>query len=105
MRRHRAIDDTVERARHFGAVARDALAPFPDSPGVGAARGRGLLHQPGLLAGMVPVLTRNRPENGRDGVGRSSRNGEAGGDRDEHNVLGGWCGSEFGTHVANVTDE
>jgi octaprenyl-diphosphate synthase len=32
MRSHRAIDDTVERARHFGAVARDALAPFPDSP-------------------------------------------------------------------------
>jgi octaprenyl-diphosphate synthase len=32
MRAHRAIDDTVARARHFGAVAIDALAPFPDSP-------------------------------------------------------------------------
>jgi octaprenyl-diphosphate synthase len=32
MHTHRAIQDTVERARHFGAVARDALAPFPDSP-------------------------------------------------------------------------
>jgi octaprenyl-diphosphate synthase len=32
MRAHRAIEDTVERARHFGAVARDALAPFPESP-------------------------------------------------------------------------
>jgi octaprenyl-diphosphate synthase len=32
MRSHDAIADTVERARHFGAVARDALAPFPDSP-------------------------------------------------------------------------
>jgi octaprenyl-diphosphate synthase len=32
MRVHRAIDDTVERAHHFGSVARDALAPFPDSP-------------------------------------------------------------------------
>jgi octaprenyl-diphosphate synthase len=31
MRSHRAIDDTVARARHFGAVARDALAPFPES--------------------------------------------------------------------------
>jgi octaprenyl-diphosphate synthase len=31
MRNHRAIDDTIERARHFGDVARDALAPFPDS--------------------------------------------------------------------------
>ncbi len=32
MRRHHAIDDTVERARHFSSVARDALAPFPHSP-------------------------------------------------------------------------
>jgi octaprenyl-diphosphate synthase len=32
MRKHRAIEDTIERARHFGAVARDALAPFPESP-------------------------------------------------------------------------
>ncbi|HEX9568612.1 MAG TPA: polyprenyl synthetase family protein [Rhodospirillales bacterium] len=31
MRHHSAIDDTVERARHFGSVARDALAPFPES--------------------------------------------------------------------------
>ena len=31
MRTHRAIDDTIERARHFGAVARDALAPFAES--------------------------------------------------------------------------
>jgi len=31
MRQNRAIEDTVERARHFGAVARDALAPFPES--------------------------------------------------------------------------
>ena len=32
MRAHRAIEDTIARARHFGAVARDALAPFPESP-------------------------------------------------------------------------
>jgi octaprenyl-diphosphate synthase len=32
MRQHRAIEDTIERARHFGSVARDALAPFPESP-------------------------------------------------------------------------
>ncbi|MEJ0012251.1 MAG: polyprenyl synthetase family protein [Bauldia sp.] len=31
IRGSRAIDDTIERARHFGSVARDALAPFPDS--------------------------------------------------------------------------
>jgi octaprenyl-diphosphate synthase len=31
MRNQGAIEDTVDRARHFGAVARDALAPFPDS--------------------------------------------------------------------------
>ena len=32
MRRHDALEDTIDRARHFGVVARDALAPFPDSP-------------------------------------------------------------------------
>jgi octaprenyl-diphosphate synthase len=31
MQRTNAIDDTVERARHFGAVARDALASLPSS--------------------------------------------------------------------------
>jgi octaprenyl-diphosphate synthase len=30
MRRHRAIEDTIERAKHYGAIARDALALFPD---------------------------------------------------------------------------
>jgi len=29
MRKHRAIEDTVERARHYGAMAKDALAIFP----------------------------------------------------------------------------
>jgi len=32
LRRHRALEDTVERARHYGAMARDALALFPQSP-------------------------------------------------------------------------
>ncbi len=32
MRRHRALDDTIERARHYGAMARDGLALFPESP-------------------------------------------------------------------------
>ena len=32
IRRHRALDDTVERARHYGAMARDALGIFPTSP-------------------------------------------------------------------------
>ena len=32
MRRHRALEDTVERARHYGAMARDALELFPASP-------------------------------------------------------------------------
>jgi len=31
MERHGALRDTVERARHYGAIARDALALFPDS--------------------------------------------------------------------------
>ena len=32
IRKHRALEDTVERARHYGTVARDALAPLPASP-------------------------------------------------------------------------
>ena len=32
LRRHRALDDTAERARHYGAKARDALGLFPASP-------------------------------------------------------------------------
>ena len=52
MRATGAIDDTIERARHFGAVARDALAPFPESAHkVGAARSGRLLHRPGQLTG------------------------------------------------------
>jgi octaprenyl-diphosphate synthase len=34
--RHRALEDTVERARHYGAIAKDALALFPDGEGKGA---------------------------------------------------------------------
>ena len=32
MRSHRSLEDTVERARHYGAMAKDALALFPASP-------------------------------------------------------------------------
>jgi octaprenyl-diphosphate synthase len=32
MRKHRALEDTVERARHYGAMARDALEFFAPSP-------------------------------------------------------------------------
>src|SRR5246500_4893387 len=32
MVRHRALEDTIGRAHHYGAIARDALALFPDSP-------------------------------------------------------------------------
>jgi octaprenyl-diphosphate synthase len=31
LRRHGALDDTIERARHYGAMARDALGLFPPS--------------------------------------------------------------------------
>ncbi len=31
MARHNAIEDTIERARHYGAIARDAMAIFPAS--------------------------------------------------------------------------
>jgi octaprenyl-diphosphate synthase len=36
MVRHRALEDTIQRARHYGAIAKDALALFPDSPMKGA---------------------------------------------------------------------
>jgi len=32
MMKHRALEDTVKRARHYGAIATDALALFPASP-------------------------------------------------------------------------
>ncbi|MGJ4854660.1 polyprenyl synthetase family protein [Labrys sp. KB_33_2] len=32
MRRHKTLEDTIERARHYGAMAKDALALFADSP-------------------------------------------------------------------------
>ena len=32
MQRHNALADTLDRARHYGKMARDALALFPDSP-------------------------------------------------------------------------
>ena len=31
MTRHRALEDTIERAQHYGAMANDALALFPAS--------------------------------------------------------------------------
>ncbi|MGE3148677.1 MAG: polyprenyl synthetase family protein [Pseudorhodoplanes sp.] len=32
MTKHRALEDTIGRARHYGAIAKDALALFPASP-------------------------------------------------------------------------
>jgi octaprenyl-diphosphate synthase len=32
LRKHRSLEDTVERARHYGAMAKDALGIFPASP-------------------------------------------------------------------------
>jgi octaprenyl-diphosphate synthase len=32
MQRHGSLRDSVERARHYGAIARDALGIFPDHP-------------------------------------------------------------------------
>ena len=31
MKKRRALEDTIERARHYGAMARDALELFPSS--------------------------------------------------------------------------
>ena len=36
MHRHNSIADTIARARHFGEIARDALAPLPKTPEKGA---------------------------------------------------------------------
>src|SRR3984957_4564063 len=32
LRRHHALHDAIKRARHYGAIARDALGLFPDHP-------------------------------------------------------------------------
>ena len=49
-RAHAALKDTVERARHYGAMARDALAPLPEEPFKAALlRGGGVLHRPRTL--------------------------------------------------------
>src|SRR5690606_23313708 len=32
MTKHGAIEDTIARARHYGSIAKDALAIFPDDP-------------------------------------------------------------------------
>ncbi len=50
MERHGAIADTIERASHYGDIARDALAIFPDSAlEGGAAGGRRFLRGAGVL--------------------------------------------------------
>ena len=38
MKRHNALSDTLDRARHYGAIARDALAIFPDGDPKAALR-------------------------------------------------------------------
>ena len=43
MIKHRALEDTIKRARHYGSIATDALALFPDFRDEdGADRGRGV---------------------------------------------------------------
>jgi octaprenyl-diphosphate synthase len=32
IRRHNALRDAIDRARHYGAIARDALGMFTDHP-------------------------------------------------------------------------
>ena len=32
LRKHHALSDAIERARHYGAIAKDALGPFADQP-------------------------------------------------------------------------
>ena len=50
MKKHRALEDTVERARHYGAMARDALGLFAEfGLEKGAARHGRFLHRPRSL--------------------------------------------------------
>ena len=50
MTKHRALEDTIGRAHHYGAIARDALALFPDSPMKSALAEDGrFLHRPHAL--------------------------------------------------------
>ncbi len=50
MTRHRAIEDTLGRARHYGAIAIDALALVPPSDDqAGSGRDGRLLHRPRAL--------------------------------------------------------
>ncbi len=45
MTRHGALKDTVARAAHYGAMAKDALGIFTEQPGKARAdRGRRFLH-------------------------------------------------------------
>ncbi len=46
MAKHRALEDTIGRAHHYGAIARDALALFPDfADEIGARRDGRFLHR------------------------------------------------------------
>ena len=38
MHKHKALDDTIARARHYGAIAKDALGLFPDTGAEGEAK-------------------------------------------------------------------
>ena len=51
MIKHRALEDTIKRARHYGAIAKDALALFPNSTmKARAGRGGRLLRSGGRAA-------------------------------------------------------
>ena len=61
MTKHRALEDTIKRAQHYGAIARDALALFPASRDeAGAGRGGGVLHRPDALRWTRPGVMPRR---------------------------------------------
>jgi hypothetical protein len=60
MKGHRALEDTVERARHYRAMARDALERFPAPPWKHALRDAARIrHQPGVLKRRDAALSKN----------------------------------------------
>ena len=69
MTKHRALEDTIERARHYGAIATDALALFPGlGDEGGAGRGGRFLHRPARASRKQPVALTHQPRMTRAAV-------------------------------------
>ncbi len=84
MIKHRALEDTIKRARHYGSIAKDALALFPDFADEGSAGRSGrILRSAGRASGSVvarthqPGCARLHPLRGLLGAFRTIRTGQS----------------------------